>query len=401
MNPFLLFSIIFAIFAAAAGAAYSSGVLDPIIAEITKMLLKAKAEAEVKGLQAQGLKEGQDFLREDVPGNREAADIGEKFAPAQKIPSSDSLTTKISFPKLVPLFDGNSDTPFRKFLKPIIPPRTSSLHALCRSHSSENLNPLITIEEAPSRRASSLSLPSGASGASGASGESPEIVPEIQIETHERPPTPLPNVFGIRAVSSHTPKLIGPFSTPQVVPQTSLQPEFAMPVLVIPENDNPFDLATTLKDGRVRRLSTGNIDPSAEEEDETQAITMRNTAKNLLSTANYHQRTGQHVGWKTDFLTVTPEEGNGGGASEGYSRRRSSSLPDLPGATRPLKSVKGRRATPWVHNIGINGNTVSNSGAMKVKLAIPSLKRLSDASAKSVESECEIWYDSLEEQEHS
>ncbi|KAK6544283.1 hypothetical protein TWF694_000985 [Orbilia ellipsospora] len=79
MNPFILFSIILAIFAAAVGAAYTSGTLDPVIGEIAKIFLKAKAEAEVKGLQAQGLKEGEDFFKEEVPGSKQAADIGSKF----------------------------------------------------------------------------------------------------------------------------------------------------------------------------------------------------------------------------------------------------------------------------------------------------------------------------------
>ncbi|KAF3910024.1 hypothetical protein AA313_de0206736 [Arthrobotrys entomopaga] len=133
---------------------------------------------------------------------------------------------------------------------------------------------------------------------------------------------------------------------------------------------------------------------------------MKNTAKNLLggrgAASEYRKGGEHHVGWKSDFLTVTPVEGGGGGSGlpEGYERRRSSSLPDLPGAGRPLKSVKGRRATPWVHNIGINGNSINNSGTRKVKLAFPTLKRLSDASVKSMDSGFEVWHDALEEQEH-
>ncbi|KAK6520809.1 hypothetical protein TWF506_001052 [Arthrobotrys conoides] len=79
MNPLILYSIIFAILVAAVGAAYASGVLDPIIGEIAKYMLKAKAEAEVQGLKAQGLQEGQDFLREEVPGSQQAAEISDKF----------------------------------------------------------------------------------------------------------------------------------------------------------------------------------------------------------------------------------------------------------------------------------------------------------------------------------
>lgn len=63
MNPLIIFSIVFAVFAAAVGAAYTSGALDPVIGEIAKYMFKAKAEAEMKALQAQGLQEGQDFIR--------------------------------------------------------------------------------------------------------------------------------------------------------------------------------------------------------------------------------------------------------------------------------------------------------------------------------------------------
>jgi len=79
MNPLLLFSVIFAILTAAVGAAYTTGALDPVIGEIAKYMFKAKAEAEVTALKAQGLSEGQDFLREEVSGSQQAADIGDKF----------------------------------------------------------------------------------------------------------------------------------------------------------------------------------------------------------------------------------------------------------------------------------------------------------------------------------
>ncbi|KAK6544284.1 hypothetical protein TWF694_000986 [Orbilia ellipsospora] len=293
-------------------------------------------------------------------------------------------------------YDGNSDAPLRGILKkPIIPARTSSLRALHRSRSSENLNPLSSIQEVPShrRRASSVSL-----------GFRQEGIPEIHINAQELPPPPVSNPLHYKTSNGNTPKFITPLSTPKILPQTFVQPALATPVLVIPENGNPFDFAATLEDGRIRRVSTGSIDPFAEEEEaETYALTMKNTAKNLLSggtSMSGYKKGGQHVGWKSDFLTVTPVEGNSGGLPEGYERRRSSSLPDLPGASRPLKSVKGRRATPWVHNIGINGNSINNSGTRKVKLAFPTLKRLSDASVKSMESGYEVWYDALEKQAH-
>ncbi|KAK6520810.1 hypothetical protein TWF506_001053 [Arthrobotrys conoides] len=293
-------------------------------------------------------------------------------------------------------YDGNSDhRPLRGILKkPAIPPRISSLHAFNRSRSSENLRPQIVVEEVPSqRRASSISLPPGAS-------RSPSIPPAVPEDQHSVPQLQL--VLGqIVSTNNPTPKLITPLSTPYVAPQTSLQPAIATPVLIIPENENPFDFATNIGDDRARRVSTGSIDPFAEEEEyQTSA---KGDAKNLLGTGTSHSRPEHHhVGWKTDFLAPTPEEGIEG-APEGYSRRRSSSLPDLPGAGggRVFKSVKGRRATPWVHNIGIDGTTAGNGPGKnkRVKLAFPTLKRLSDASVKSIESGHEVWFDALEEQQ--
>ncbi|KAK6351468.1 hypothetical protein TWF718_004628 [Orbilia javanica] len=292
--------------------------------------------------------------------------------------------------------DGGSDhRPLRGILKkPEIPLRTSSLHALHRSRSSENLRPQITVEETTSRRrGSSVSLPPGAP----RSPSIPLAVPEVQKSVLGLQPT----VAQERPADFSTSKLILPLSTPYVAPQTSLQPAIATPVLVIPESENPYDLAISVDDNRSRRVSTGSIDPFAKEEGDQ--VSAKEGAKNLLGTGmdSYNRFEHLHVGWKTDFLTPTPEEGIEG-VSETYRRRRSSSLPDLPGAGggRPLKSVKGRRATPWVHNIGINGSTAGNGKGKRVKLAFPSLKRLSDASVKSIESGHEVWFDALEEQEN-
>ena len=63
VSTILIISAIIAIVAVALGAAYTSGAADPIIEKIGIFLLKAKAEAEAKKLQAQGLKEGEDFLK--------------------------------------------------------------------------------------------------------------------------------------------------------------------------------------------------------------------------------------------------------------------------------------------------------------------------------------------------
>lgn len=55
-------AIVVAVLAAGIGAAYSSGALDPLIQQLGMMFFKAKAQAEKKKLQAQGMKEGQDFM---------------------------------------------------------------------------------------------------------------------------------------------------------------------------------------------------------------------------------------------------------------------------------------------------------------------------------------------------
>jgi uncharacterized ion transporter superfamily protein YfcC len=49
--------------------AYTVGALDPVIKQIGTMLFKMKAKAEEKKLQAQGMKEGEDFLagQIDIP----------------------------------------------------------------------------------------------------------------------------------------------------------------------------------------------------------------------------------------------------------------------------------------------------------------------------------------------
>ena len=62
-NAYLIISAIVAIIAVALSAAYTTGALDPVIEQIGIFLFKAKAEAEAKKLQAQGLKEGEDFVK--------------------------------------------------------------------------------------------------------------------------------------------------------------------------------------------------------------------------------------------------------------------------------------------------------------------------------------------------
>ena len=63
VNTYLIVSAIVAFVAIALGAAYMSGALDPVVEEIGIFFFKAKAEAEAKKLQAQGMKEGQDFFK--------------------------------------------------------------------------------------------------------------------------------------------------------------------------------------------------------------------------------------------------------------------------------------------------------------------------------------------------
>jgi maltose-binding protein MalE len=51
-----------AILVAALAAAYQTGFLDPLIEKTGVFLFKAKAKAEQQKLQAEGLKEGTDFV---------------------------------------------------------------------------------------------------------------------------------------------------------------------------------------------------------------------------------------------------------------------------------------------------------------------------------------------------
>ncbi|KAH8880043.1 hypothetical protein GQ53DRAFT_849155 [Thozetella sp. PMI_491] len=55
--------------------AYEQGYLDPIIEKIGVYMFKAKAAAEAKKLQAQGLKSGEDFVGSQLKGNQQAEDV--------------------------------------------------------------------------------------------------------------------------------------------------------------------------------------------------------------------------------------------------------------------------------------------------------------------------------------
>ena len=62
VSAILIVSIIIAIVAVALGGAYMTGMLDQVIEQIGIYLFKAEAKAEKKKLEAQGLKEGEDFF---------------------------------------------------------------------------------------------------------------------------------------------------------------------------------------------------------------------------------------------------------------------------------------------------------------------------------------------------
>ena len=62
-NSLLIVSAIVALMAVGLAAAYMSGALNPIIEKVGEYIFKAEAKAEEKKLEAQGLKEGQDFLK--------------------------------------------------------------------------------------------------------------------------------------------------------------------------------------------------------------------------------------------------------------------------------------------------------------------------------------------------
>jgi hypothetical protein len=63
VNTYLLISVVVAIIAVALGVAYQTGALDPIIEKIGVYYFKGEAKAEEKKMEAQGMKEGEDFLK--------------------------------------------------------------------------------------------------------------------------------------------------------------------------------------------------------------------------------------------------------------------------------------------------------------------------------------------------
>jgi len=73
----LIVAIVIAVLAAALGGAYTTGALDPVIQKLGKYFFKAKAKAEQKKLQAQGMKEGQDFVEDELKGNQQAGEAAQ------------------------------------------------------------------------------------------------------------------------------------------------------------------------------------------------------------------------------------------------------------------------------------------------------------------------------------
>lgn len=63
VSVFLIISIILTVVAIAFGGIYMAGMLDTVIEKIGIYVLRTKAKAEEKTLEAQGLKEGQDFFK--------------------------------------------------------------------------------------------------------------------------------------------------------------------------------------------------------------------------------------------------------------------------------------------------------------------------------------------------
>ncbi|KAB5535340.1 hypothetical protein GE09DRAFT_1227320 [Coniochaeta sp. 2T2.1] len=57
--------------------AYQQGYLDPLIEKVGVLVFKAKAVAEAKEMQAEGLKAGEDFVGSQLKGNQQADQVKE------------------------------------------------------------------------------------------------------------------------------------------------------------------------------------------------------------------------------------------------------------------------------------------------------------------------------------
>jgi hypothetical protein len=67
VDTYIIVSAIIAILSIALVVGYQTGTLDPVIEKIGIMLFKAKAKAEEKKMEAEGMREGEDFLASMFP----------------------------------------------------------------------------------------------------------------------------------------------------------------------------------------------------------------------------------------------------------------------------------------------------------------------------------------------
>jgi hypothetical protein len=115
LTGLLITTVITAVLVAALAGAYRSGALNPYIDQLGVYFFKAKAKAEEKKLQAQGLKEGQDFLASKLaaftstcPNHVRCMDLFEFTAePCKKNSPSDQAEARLQTnkQKLIPVFN--------------------------------------------------------------------------------------------------------------------------------------------------------------------------------------------------------------------------------------------------------------------------------------------------------
>ncbi|PSR74083.1 hypothetical protein BD289DRAFT_487477 [Coniella lustricola] len=72
---YLVSLLLVVILSAAGWYAYEEGYMNPLIEKVGVYMMEAKAEAEAKEMQAQGLKRGEDFLDSELKGNKQAEDL--------------------------------------------------------------------------------------------------------------------------------------------------------------------------------------------------------------------------------------------------------------------------------------------------------------------------------------
>jgi len=74
----ILTSLLIALALTAGGYfAYQQGLLDPLIEKVGVLVFKAKAKAEEKEMQAEGMKAGEDFVGSQLRGNEQADEVKE------------------------------------------------------------------------------------------------------------------------------------------------------------------------------------------------------------------------------------------------------------------------------------------------------------------------------------